>query len=704
MSRLKDNRSNDNDRKSSNIIIISKSRLSSAKNRGNYMTIQEGELRFTIKMNHEPVNKRTINQTITSMRRDMIKNSQSYVKLDSESRKLDLYLNKKGILCSPYKERDSKERDSFFNKNKEIKKIKLKSRINVETTISNKLNKTTEVNIFNKDNKDMENYHNNNLEDEFKIKNIDLISDNSNKENNLSVKDINDIKKNENKNEENIINIINNEYNINKIIIDLKDVNNNNKKINVNPKNYLSQNYVNNFSNKDKKIKKILPIDTNKSEEINKKNSFNFNENDSKRDYNKEKNVQPSDITMNDQVSKNILGSLRTYLGGEFHENENINIHNLMTENEEDDNLSKNTVKSKNELISQNKSLKIDEEESVEVEEDEYDEKVKENNNTKLISSSNKKNIFPNVDNEISHYNNEKCKIVINEFKNKNNSDIKSLNLNQNTEITYKMCFICEHTYPMTKIFVAKCNEHFICKRCAKNYFEEIIEEGKNNEILCPFLKCREPIEFSDLKNIINQEHYNRLFLKNKNNFYFTKLKTNIDKKNIEKYSKKNVIDINSNKNIFNYNSEKERYCPFCYKKSLFLKTNNHYYKCLNCLCKICKHCFKEYDERHLDLNYIHHCKVYYRMEIDANKTKYNNFILFLIEILFVCAIFYLCFAGSFLLIRQMFFYLFNIRRGRNIIKFIFIYFFTIIIFIITIPFIFLLYPYFPSIISIFEY
>ena len=99
MSRLKDNRSNDNDRKSSNIIIISKSRLSSAKNRGNYMTIQEGELRFTIKMNHEPVNKRTINQTITSMRRDMIKNSHSYMKLDSESRKLDLYLNKKGILC-----------------------------------------------------------------------------------------------------------------------------------------------------------------------------------------------------------------------------------------------------------------------------------------------------------------------------------------------------------------------------------------------------------------------------------------------------------------------------------------------------------------------------------------------------------------------------------------------------------------------------
>jgi len=57
------------------------------------MTVQEGELRFTVKMNHEPLTKRTINQTILSMRKDLTKNSHSYMKLDSESRKLDLYLN-----------------------------------------------------------------------------------------------------------------------------------------------------------------------------------------------------------------------------------------------------------------------------------------------------------------------------------------------------------------------------------------------------------------------------------------------------------------------------------------------------------------------------------------------------------------------------------------------------------------------------------
>ena len=695
MSKLKDNRSNDNDRKSSNIIIISKSRISSAKNKGNFMTVQEGELRFTVKMNHEPLTKRTINQTILSMRKDLTKNSHSYMKLDSESRKLDLYLNKKRILCSPYKEKDSKELDSFFNITKEINKIKLKSILNAETTKSNKVIETTEVNIFNNDNKDKKNYYNNFQDNEFEIKNLDLIS-NNNKEINLNIKDFN---KNENENKENNINIINNEYNDNETIdINLKDTNN------VNPKNYFSQNYFNN----DKKIKKILPIDKHKSEEINQKSSNNINEIDSKKDYKKEKNIQLSDKTMNDQVSKNILGSLMAHIGGENHENDIINIHNLMTENE-DDKSSKNSIRSKDELISKSKSVKIDEEESVEVEEDEYDEKEKENNNKELISSWNIKSFIPsNANNEASHNNNnnnnENFKILINEFNNKNKSDFKNLSLYQNNSIVYKMCNICEHTYSMTKIFVAKCNEHFICKRCAKNYYEDIIEGGKNNEILCPFLKCREPIEFSDLKNIISQEHYNRLFRKNKNNFYFTKIKTNINKEDIEKYSKKNVIDINSNKNFFNYNSEKEGYCPFCYEGSIFLKTNTQYYKCLNCLSKICKYCFKEYDERHLDINYMGHCKVYYRLENDENKGKNNKFSQFLLELFFVCACFYLCFAGSFLLIRQMFFYLFNIRKGRNIIKYIFIYFFTIIIFIIIIPFIFLLYPYFPSIISIFDY
>ena len=218
------------------------------------------------------------------------------------------------------------------------------------------------------------------------------------------------------------------------------------------------------------------------------------------------------------------------------------------------------------------------------------------------------------------------------------------------------MCNICEHSYPLTKLFVAECETHYLCKRCTKNYYEEIIEEGRN-EICCPFLKCKAKINLNELQQLISLEHYKRLIntenkeykknTENKenvidlypeettNNLVFTKLKTSYNKKKIESYTKKHVIDINTNKSFFNYNKEKEGYCPFCLKESLFSKTNTHYYKCLNCLCKICRYCFKEFIDRHMDIHNVEHCKLYYRLDGDLNEKiylslLYYNFFLFL--------------------------------------------------------------------------
>ena len=64
------------------------------------------------------------------------------------------------------------------------------------------------------------------------------------------------------------------------------------------------------------------------------------------------------------------------------------------------------------------------------------------------------------------------------------------------------MCDICEHTYNMNKLFAAKCENHYICKRCTKNYFEEVIEEGK--KLFCPFLTCKEEVDNNRLKNFIS--------------------------------------------------------------------------------------------------------------------------------------------------------------------------------------------------------
>jgi len=114
------------------------------------------------------------------------------------------------------------------------------------------------------------------------------------------------------------------------------------------------------------------------------------------------------------------------------------------------------------------------------------------------------------------------------------------------------------------------------------------------------------------------------------------------------------VIDINSNKNFFNYNSAKDGYCPYCYEESLFSKTNTHYYKCLNCLRKICKYWFKEFHVRHMNINYNLHCKVFYRGDEEDNRKK-SKFVTFLLELFFVFAIFYLCLAGSFSLLENYF-------------------------------------------------
>ena len=114
------------------------------------------------------------------------------------------------------------------------------------------------------------------------------------------------------------------------------------------------------------------------------------------------------------------------------------------------------------------------------------------------------------------------------------------------------MCNICEHSYPLPKLFVAEYEAHYLCKRCTKSYYEEIIEDGRN-EISCPFLKCKARINLNELQKLISPEHYKRFInIGNKeykentdnkenvndlyseettNNLVFTKLKTSYNKK-----------------------------------------------------------------------------------------------------------------------------------------------------------------------------
>ena len=180
-------------------------------------------------------------------------------------------------------------------------------------------------------------------------------------------------------------------------------------------------------------------------------------------------------------------------------------------------------------------------------------------------------------------------------------------------------------------------------------------------------------------------------------------IKSDYKTEDIEHYSKKHVIDINSNRILYNYKGVNEKFCPICNEHSLFTQTNNHFYKCLNCLTKVCKFCFKEYNISHFDMTNPNNCKVFHRFsEINQNKT--NKILLFLLELFFVIASYYLTFIGIFLCLRDCFSIVFNIKKNANCCKYIFCYCFSVVIFILLIPFIIIIFPFFPSISAMLDY
>ena len=324
------------------------------------------------------------------------------------------------------------------------------------------------------------------------------------------------------------------------------------------------------------------------------------------------------------------------------------------------------------------------------------------NNNNKFLDNSlkgNKNNLINELD--------KKIKEKTENFQKNNNVPIKLNNIIKGTNIN-RECSICQIVYSENRLFVAKCHEHFLCKKCSKNYYEDIIENGIR-EMRCPFIKCKQKVDLESLKNFISSVHYDLLTNNTINNketqtkFCFAKIKTNCDDENYQLYTKKHVIDINSNKNLYNYNNAKGVYCPKCYMNSLFSKTNNHFFKCLNCQSKICKYCLKDFGPRHLDTNYTEHCKVYHRYSETEDNDKSLCFKLSL-QLFFVLACYYVCFAGTFLLLRKNFYYIFGFRRKQNIILYFITYLFTFIIFIFLIPFIVIFYPYFPSIMAACDY
>ncbi len=238
-------------------------------------------------------------------------------------------------------------------------------------------------------------------------------------------------------------------------------------------------------------------------------------------------------------------------------------------------------------------------------------------------------------------------------------------------EMNYFKCYICENYYLSDYITLQIPCEHKFCQSCGKLFYEEKIEQGQFDNFQCGITKCNIIIPETIIDNLISKTHYDVITKKkeellspqtkqysnaNTENLILNKivdfncnLKSFFDKnkfQNILNYSLKNVCDINTNEIFFQYSKNKNQICPNCKEMHLYGKNTKPFVKCLNCLKKYCKYCFKIYEAGHIENDSKNRCKVFYR-RIKENKNNNSCFNKFLQNILML--------IGSFLIISTFF-------------------------------------------------
>ena len=127
--------------------------------------------------------------------------------------------------------------------------------------------------------------------------------------------------------------------------------------------------------------------------------------------------------------------------------------------------------------------------------------------------------------------------------------------------------------------------------------------------------------------------------------------------------------------------------------------------KCLNCENAICKYCGKEYNENHMEIYNENHCKIYYRKYIIPFK-KSNCSIQIFFQLVYLFASFFIMIACPFFYINNFTKTIFKPKREKSIINCIKIFIswlISILFYLIIFPIIFILLPYFPLIIIIFD-
>ena len=408
---------------------------------------------------------------------------------------------------------------------------------------------------------------------------------------------------------------------------------------------------------------------------------------------------------MNDNMSTN-REKENSFVNKNNFKNSNLNINNFFRSN-----------KNKNDLIIMNITK------TKELEENKNDVSIY---NLKNVSNNNNinniNNMSRNIDGQLNlKKNSELYNQSTNFFKkaeqNVSDSNFRiNINYNNNlkNQINFKayknICSICDVKYASYFFYVAECHTHFLCKKCAKTFYEEKIEMGAK-ELFCPFIFCKKKFLKSQAKKFLSNKHYKMLIEEEKtNNFNSLKLRNNYNnKKEMKNYSENHVLDINNNKIFYNFNKNKNIFCSRCNNQSLFCREKQLFMRCLFCNFEQCKYCFKEYTQDHFDMNSNNYCRIYYR-DSDIDKISKSKMYLFLKQILLVFASFFLIIISFWKLSKSIFFNcFFKLNENNNncilfYIKIILIYILTFFIFAIFLPIDIIMFPWFPSFLAIFDY
>ena len=259
--------------------------------------------------------------------------------------------------------------------------------------------------------------------------------------------------------------------------------------------------------------------------------------------------------------------------------------------------------------------------------------------------------------------NRNQSKIISNYDKSKENSNIEGKVF---FPLGYTICELCDLLVPKKLIITLSPCEHSFCTRCAKNYYEDKIENGEIYELTCPYYTCRTQLPMDILTKLISEKllnRYNRLNNKSLLNVNTIKKNTLGNSTNnnlstyfttIKEYNQKHVIDVSKNENVYlMYHKYKEHFCQICNLPSLFGKNCKNSLKCLNCLRKFCKFCLNEIDspDHFNTFNTKNCCKNYLKFYREQMKPKFikNRFIIVLQRfIMFIASYLFIILLGYF--------------------------------------------------------